>query len=579
MHPTKRPRFPRPVRAAVLTLACCALAVAPRVLADGKVFPARAYPAEVRIPDQTALICWSNGVERLVIETRFEGQGTNFAWVVPLPAVPVIEPATPGLFVTLRHQLQPEIIHDVDANWGFLLFGGALVWLVLTIKAGESGLLIDTLACALGGVGLAAGSGMWFVGVAMFVVLWVGAFQVRVRSQPIYMTLATAVIMFLLAGMLLPALGTAKGSVLTGSDGVEVLEQQRVGVYDTATVSASDPQALPRWLEENGFALTPGSAPIIEAYARDGWVFVAAKAQRHSEETTVSALHPLSFTFPAKEPVYPLRLTAVGNESVEVDLFVLGAGRAGAKGFEVTECRPVDRTPPDGFLWQNRGDFQLGHPSLRAWSPQADVVTRLHGVLDAAAMKQDAVLKWEPYQTTRTRFYSVRGARTEGLNRGVPVIVCWLLLLAAWSRRRKRPLSAITRPALVGTLVGLVVVLTVFFSLPRISVRLEKRWAFHSQSYLRDLAVVAALELEEKEVPTLDELRKALAGYLPDLPERERDNLFLGGQIREEDSPGNYTLRETEIGIEMLGHAAAGNPSIVARWSTNGFKREPDDRP
>jgi len=52
----------------------------------------------VEIPDQRALINFSNGVERLVIETRFTGRGTNFTWVVPLPAKPVIEVATPGLF-------------------------------------------------------------------------------------------------------------------------------------------------------------------------------------------------------------------------------------------------------------------------------------------------------------------------------------------------------------------------------------------------------------------------------------------------------------------------------------------------
>ena len=54
-------------------------------LADGMVIPTIAYPAKITIPDQCALICFTNGTERLVIETRFTGSGTNFAWVVPLP--------------------------------------------------------------------------------------------------------------------------------------------------------------------------------------------------------------------------------------------------------------------------------------------------------------------------------------------------------------------------------------------------------------------------------------------------------------------------------------------------------------
>src|SRR5690349_16851031 len=68
--------------------------------ADGKFYPPKALPASINIPDQSALLIWSNGVERLVIETRFVGEGTNFAWVVPLPSIPKIEPATTGLFPT-----------------------------------------------------------------------------------------------------------------------------------------------------------------------------------------------------------------------------------------------------------------------------------------------------------------------------------------------------------------------------------------------------------------------------------------------------------------------------------------------
>ena len=82
-------------------------------LADGMVIPTVAYPAKITIPDQRALICYSNGTERLVIETRFTGAGTNFAWVVPLPGQPVIEEATTGLFPTLQYLFRPEIIHDV----------------------------------------------------------------------------------------------------------------------------------------------------------------------------------------------------------------------------------------------------------------------------------------------------------------------------------------------------------------------------------------------------------------------------------------------------------------------------------
>jgi hypothetical protein len=84
------------------------LLMTPSVWGDGMVMHATAVPVEVRIPDQRALIQFSNGLERLVIETRFTGAGTNFAWVVPLPSPPIIEEASAGLFPTLQSLFQPR---------------------------------------------------------------------------------------------------------------------------------------------------------------------------------------------------------------------------------------------------------------------------------------------------------------------------------------------------------------------------------------------------------------------------------------------------------------------------------------
>src|SRR5215471_4884724 len=82
-------------------------------LADGKVFAAIDHSAS--IPDQQALIHYASGVETLVVETRFTGTGTDFAWVVPLPCVPEISAATTGLFPTLRAIMEPELIQSHSA--------------------------------------------------------------------------------------------------------------------------------------------------------------------------------------------------------------------------------------------------------------------------------------------------------------------------------------------------------------------------------------------------------------------------------------------------------------------------------
>ena len=97
------------------------------VLADGKIFPPTAFPEHVTIPEQEALIHWSNGIERLVIETRFDATGSNFAWVVPLPAPPKIEAATPGVFPTLRMYFAPEVRHTFHRWYLWVLLAASLL--------------------------------------------------------------------------------------------------------------------------------------------------------------------------------------------------------------------------------------------------------------------------------------------------------------------------------------------------------------------------------------------------------------------------------------------------------------------
>jgi hypothetical protein len=99
-------------------------------LADGMVIPPVAFPAKITIPDQRALICYTNGTERLAIETQFVGEGTNFAWVIPLPSQPVIEEATTGLFPTLQYLFRPQIVHNVPEYYIGILFALGFVYVL-----------------------------------------------------------------------------------------------------------------------------------------------------------------------------------------------------------------------------------------------------------------------------------------------------------------------------------------------------------------------------------------------------------------------------------------------------------------
>lgn len=136
-------------------------------LAEGKIFPSTAFPEQVRIPEQEALIHWANGVERLVIETRFDAKGTNFAWVIPLPARPKIEAATPGMFPTLRSYFAPEVKHEIYRLYLWALGVGCFIALVNSMGSPVAFRRSDPLFAA--GIALAQGLAVPGSHVAVFI--------------------------------------------------------------------------------------------------------------------------------------------------------------------------------------------------------------------------------------------------------------------------------------------------------------------------------------------------------------------------------------------------------------------------
>src|ERR1035438_3770568 len=260
-------------------------------LGDGGFIPATAFQ-KVEIPDQRALIHFADGKETLVIDTAFKGSGTNFAWIIPVPSMPTIEPATTGLFSTLQIIVQPRIIHDVPSYYGFAIF----------------------------------------VGILVAYALWR-----RQRGESPTDVLIIVVLLAILASLLLPALGTA--SISVSGDQVNVLQRKTVGVYETATLSSRDGQALFDWLNQNGFVAPTHFIPAIRAYAQEGWYFVASKTRLDASLPEAAKPHPLMLAFKTDHPVYPLRLTGINNDSCRIELYVFGPGRAELPHFNVERSR------------------------------------------------------------------------------------------------------------------------------------------------------------------------------------------------------------------------------------------------
>lgn len=535
-----------------------------QVLADGKVFyPPTAYPIEARIPDQRALLAWSNGVERLIIETRFTGPGTNFAWVVPLPSAPKVEAATRGLFPTLTHLLRPRVIHSPTGWWQLAVFTGALAWLLLSVRQSGSIRWFDWVASFLAGVG-AGGEELPMLGIVVFSACMFSVYGVRVRKLTFVEVVVIVLIHFLMVGFALPAMAKAKAK--GGPNPVEILDRHLAGVFETTTLTARDPSALRDWLNTNGYVLPKDVEPVIADYLRDGWVFVASKVRRDASSTEAGSLHPLSFTFAAKEPVYPLRLTGVGNGNLEVDLFVFGPERAKVAGFKVRDGilpRIMETTTESLQLGGRTSWLPLAHAALQEAAGSAAFVTRLQGTLTPEQMRQDAVIQWDGFSEVRDVRYSQRGALLTVLNwtgSGLCLFLVGVAAVARWRgvepTRYARSIGATVAVAVVATGIG-------YTSLEVVPVTLEKRFARWGEMRNQQLAVRVALmdELDTNAPITIEAVRVALQRGLPFALTNglSRPPKFT---IREEDSPFNYSLRQGTNGVELLFYDEFGRAEV-----------------
>jgi hypothetical protein len=376
------------MKAKILASFLCLFFIAPGAFGDGCIITPTAF-AKVQIPDQCALIHFDQGTETLVIDTSFKGEGTNFAWIVPVPSAPKVEIATTGLFPTLQMIFQPEIIHNVFGfYWLAIGIGAFLLSILWKQRRGEPqlGLLLKWL-------------------LALF-------------------------LLSMLSSMLLSASAPSGVAFLPAGE-VNVVARKRVGVYDTVVLSSRDGVALLNWLNKNGFVTPNNIIAAIQAYAKEGWLFVASKIRRDASLSDPEKPSPLTLTFKTERPVYPLRLTGIGNDDCRIELYVFGPGSAVVTNFAIERCaKLVDKRVLGHYGWY-RGfeELRIQHPALGAIVGQSEVATKLTARLSSEQMKEDAYLNWSPFEAKRLEFYSRHGAAVFATNCVIPFIVAALLVL------------------------------------------------------------------------------------------------------------------------------------------------------
>lgn len=480
-------------------------------LADGKIFN-KSVTAKVNIPDQEALIHFADGVETMVIQTSFTGEGDEFAWVVPTPSEPEVTASTTGLFPTLRSLTAPKVRHP---QYQFYIF----VWLVVMLVLGYSGgRFIETL----------------FV---------------------------TSVVLFLM-GVLLPSLGASRGAAAVV--GAEVHQRSIVGDYEIAVLSAYDPSSLTAWLDDNGFKTSVQTHKVIQQYISEGWFLTAARLTPEAMQGDKASTHPLAFRFPIDQPVYPLRLTATGSDALDVDLYVFGQQRAFAEGFHVDFCNRLlytpDVTEDDWSKPPVTSKVTIRHPELRHRVSNAEFVTKLSAILSPADMSKDAVIRWDGEATYVPVRWTHAGAKNIAVNVGWACLGLAVVSLSlvfpkrAWLKQAKGKAVALVFVAVcVSPLIGL----AVYAVLPKIEADMvsavRMRWSSLIHTLNTELIHQVRHNLDEDSTYHDANLSFDNLDYWPINP-------MTGGRIYVEDSPGNVTIERSDDGWCFTAYGPDGAP-------------------
>ena len=550
--------------ASLLVVAALWIAATTGLRADGIILPPVAAP-EVTMPDQRALLVWRDGTETLVIESRFVGQGEDFAWIVPLPSKPDIKPATAGTLPSLQTVFRPRIIPPAsfDVLTASIILGFPLL-LLFAFEAPRARIIYSRtiaillgLAAAFGGFGtieaVICGRGGALIAIP---VLFLAAAAWALWRHPLKLITAwvLCLLILLLGAMAIPAFAKVRAN--SGPMGGDLtIERQLIGDYEVFTLTGTDAAPITDWLTQHGFALPAAAAPVVAEHVRAGGCFVAAKLHRAASTDSTQAPAPLIFTFKAHRPTYPMKLTGTGIRStLDLDLYVFGDAVAYIDDLPLRACGRVElpaahRATPrsrskTSWIPPEEDLIELSHTALRELCVGTTIGTRLRGTLKPEQLQQDMIIQWSPFKKP---LGLAKFTESDARGYGALIALGGLLLgggiLFAWRRPQRPSLRARLWVLAAAITIGAASVLA--FSTTAVEYG-RNHLGYRSDSRALQFCLELALDGCEPRALSEPEVRQRLE--LEFAKPASESRKYLRQLPTYGDAPNNFHLRQLEAG-------------------------------
>lgn len=220
-----------------------------------------------------------DGALTMAVQIVYQGRDEDFAWILPLPVPPdTIAVGTDALFDALSLATEPQF----------------------DLRLGTEGTCAQT-ECTFPSYGGGCGFGC--------------------------------------AADASPAGARDAAALMADAGSVEILSRGVVGPYDTVVLGAASAADILEWLGDNDYDIPAASAPLLEPYVAQGFVFIALRLNANRDS---SVIRPIVLRMATDEACLPIRLTAIATTpSLPIALFFLADRQAHSTNYAVADV-PVD---------------------------------------------------------------------------------------------------------------------------------------------------------------------------------------------------------------------------------------------